>query len=369
MPPFRTNIANLVFEFCSPNQEIESLPALTKKDWDNIFQFAARNGVAPWLFYKIKNNRKTDGLCPDEIKQKLRMQYLQTLVMNQQKWKVYNEIRALAEKNGIKIIPLKGTALAFTLYPEEALRPMGDIDILIPEIQIDTFRKLMLKNGATRIHIPISQLHEHFHAHISALSWQNIMIEPHQRLFSKGNSLNLDKTNLFEYTIQAKSHPETMIFNDIMQAYHLSTHAFKGYKMGGMRLGWLLDLALLILKNQDDHAFIQKVIRLNPKAKKQINAPFQWASLLLKKENNKSFDIPFPEEITFHSEQKTRQRHKFIVLNEIAGLPGISNKFLLLFRAFFPEKPYMDHRYGKHRGFNLFILYLKRIIGISRPRN
>lgn len=221
----------------------------------------------------------------------------------------------------------------------------------------------MLQNGAKRLYPPLSRLHERFHAHISPLAWQNIMIEPHQRLFDMGSRLNLKKANLFDYLRSTKEHPDIQIFNDVMQVYHSATHVFKGYKMGGMRLGWLLDIALLLHRNQSDPGFIEKVIKLNPQAREQVLSVLQWASSLNSLQPDIKPKIPFPDEAMFHAEQNTEKRHKLIVLNEISNLPGIHNKLFMLFREFFPEKSYMYHKYGKHSGLALFKLYLKRITG------
>jgi hypothetical protein len=195
------------------------------------------------------------------------------------------------------------------------------------------------------------------------------MIEPHQRLFAMGSVMNLENTDLFQHTQPIKNYPDVKIFNDRMQAYHLCTHAFKGYKMGGMRLGWLLDIALIMQRNESDKEFIASVIALNPKAKKEILAPFQWASLLLCKSPQTPFETPFPDEILFHQEQNPKKKHKIIVAGEIAGLPGLHNKAKMLFREFFPEPDYMKHQYGPHKGLALFKLYLKRLTGFRLPEN
>ncbi|PWD98748.1 nucleotidyltransferase domain-containing protein [Marinilabilia rubra] len=370
MEPFKSPMANMVFELCKPNQDISSKLKLEKDDEESLLYFAARNGVAPWLFYRINNASIKGVQFSDRVKAGLRMQYLQTLVMNQQKWKVFKELHALAAENNIQIIPLKGTALAFSLYPEEALRPMGDIDLLVPDKDIFKLRDLMLNNGAKPVHVPISKLHDQMHAHISALSWQNIMIEPHQRLFAMGSALNPSSANLFGNLKRIKNHPEISVFDDTMQAYHLITHAFKGYKMGGMRLGWLLDIALILNRHKKDSGFLKQVKNLNPKAEKQIDTIIQWSCLLLDEKNEQNLTTPFPPKEMFLAEQDPKTKHKKMVLQEIAGLPGIKNKANLLFREFFPEIQYMDHQFGKHRGIDLLKLYLKRITGrINRPDN
>ncbi len=363
MELFHTKEANLAVELIRPGNSDISNITIPENEADLLFDFTVKNGLAPWLYHVLQNNPNISS--PNSLNKQLRLQYLQTLVLNQQKWEVFKKLHFLAAKNGIPILPLKGTALAFGLYPSEALRPMGDIDILVPEKKIYEFKNLLLQQGAKNIHIPISKLHDKFHAHISALTWQNIMVEPHQRLFSTGSIMNLSNKNLFEYTKPIHSNADIKIFNDIMQAYHLATHTYKGYKMGGMRLGWLLDIALLLKQNQKDPHFISKVSALNPKATKAILGPLQWASMLLPEENRfKETVLPFPQELLFRSEQNTQQRHKFIVLNEIIHTPGFGNKITMLFREFFPEINYMDHKYGKHRGVALLKLYLKRITGI-----
>ncbi|WP_291862284.1 nucleotidyltransferase family protein [Marinilabilia sp.] len=369
MVPFQTEEANLIFEIASFRPQLFGNRDLNEEGANKAYRFAARNGLVPWIYYKLNSNDSKGVQWPDSIQQAMRMQYLQTLVMNQQKWKVFREIRELANAEGIQVIPLKGTALAFSLYPEEALRPMGDLDILVPPHQVYDLRDLLLNKGAKPLHVPISDLHDKVHAHISALTWQNIMIEPHQRLFALGSVMNLKDIDLFQHTQKIPAYPEVQIFEDRMQAYHLSTHAFKGYKMGGMRLGWLLDIALILQSNQRNNDFIPSVLALNPKAKKEILAPFQWASLLLNEEPATQLEIPFPDEILFHEEQEPGKKHKTMVAQEIMGLPGIHNKAKMLFREFFPQKSYMDYQYGKHRGTELLKLYLKRIAGLSLPEN
>lgn len=114
MQPFRTPAANLIFETASFHTQEKKEIILTRKEADKAFIFAAKNGLVPWIFHQINNNETKGVHWPQSIKQSMRMQYLQTLVMNQQKWKVFREIKALAATKGIPVIPLKGTALAFS---------------------------------------------------------------------------------------------------------------------------------------------------------------------------------------------------------------------------------------------------------------
>lgn len=359
--PFSSPIAKLVFEWCRFDTSIK-WSEITESIYD-ILNFATRNGVAPWCYYQYQKQKISS--LPDQLEQPLKMQYLQTLLMNRQKWKVFQDINTISQQHNIPIIPLKGIALAFTLYPQEALRPMGDIDILVPEDKINSFQEIMLKHGATTLCPPLSGYHAKINAHIPAMLWQNIMIEPHQRLFALGNSFNPQNTDLFKETISPSNNLEITVLNDVLQAYHLAAHIFKGYKLGCMRLSWLLDLALILQRNIKDSDFFQKIININPKVQRQISSVIYWSSLLLPHHPwNIKHNIPFPDEMMFHKERNTSQKHRLMVFNDIIKLPGLHHKTLLLFREFFPEKAYMDHQYGKHRGFSLLLLYFKRILGL-----
>ena len=55
-------------------------------------------------------------------------------------------IEALSAE-GIEPVLLKGAALAYTAYPDPALRSMGDIDLLVPPCQIEDARATLLNHG------------------------------------------------------------------------------------------------------------------------------------------------------------------------------------------------------------------------------
>ncbi len=364
MQPFNSPTAAFVFALCMPQNKV--LPALPsgKSQVGEIVSFAARNGVAPWCFYQLNTHDLTQHPDLLQLQQKLKGHYLQALVLNQQRYEAFRQIQQMLQTHHLEVVALKGLALAFSLYPEEALRPMGDIDLLIPSAQIYEARDLILAHGGKPLYVPISPLHDRVHAHVSALVWKGIMVEPHQRLFGLGSPFNPKSTPLFERIKIPVGHPELKIFDDELMTYHLAAHLIKGYKMGGMRLGWLLDIALLLQRNHHNPEFKAAVTKLHPPIKKEIASALEWASLLLNPlPPLKALHTPFPDEAHFIREQNTSKKHKRIVLTEIAHLPGIHLKLYMLFRELFPSPAYMNHQYGKHKGLSLVGLYLKRLLG------
>lgn len=364
IPPFTTHIANFVFKLCRPGaKEIPSLPA-GDNAISQIVSFAARNGVAPWCFYRLNQFGTHKNSSFSLLVQDFKKHYLQTLVMNQQRWQVFQEIKRLLDTHQIEVIPLKGLALAFTLYPQEALRPMGDIDLLIHPEKVYRARNILIDHGAKPLHVALSKAHEQVHAHVAALSWKGIMVEPHQRLFALGSPLNPEKIALFDQLIKVPGN-SFRIFNEVMMTYHLAAHVIKGYKMGGMRFSWLLDLALMLQRNMHDPDFKSKVIDLHQPAAKDIESVLTWASMLLsdQPEPEQKAATPFPKEKYFHREHHTKQRHKWMVLHEILHLPAFGLKAKILFRELFPAKSYMERQYGKSNSSQMGWLYLKRLFG------
>jgi hypothetical protein len=369
MQPFKSPTAAFVFALCMPqNKVLPTLPSGEGKVGE-IVSFAARNGVAPWCFYQLKTHDLTQHPDLLALQQKLKGYYLQTLVLNQQRYEAFRQIQQLFQNHHLEVVALKGLALAFSLYPEEALRPMGDIDLLIPSSQVYEARDLILAHGGKPMYVPLSPLHDRVHAHISALVWKGIMVEPHQRLFGLGSPFNPKNVPLFERIITTAGHPELKIFDDELMTYHLTAHLIKGYKMGGMRLSWFLDIALLLQRNQQNPEFKAAVTGLHPSIKTEITNALEWASLLLDPSPPlKALHIPFPEEDLFIREQNTSKKHKKIVLNEIAHLPGIHLKIYMLFRELFPSPAYMNNQYGNHKGLSLILLYAKRLFGQAHHR-
>ena len=95
---------------------------------------ARREGVAP-LLYHVLNEAGWPADVPPDVRADLRQAYYATTARN---LLIYRELsRILAALSPLPIVVLKGGALAATLYPSIGLRPMGDVDLLVPKGQLD----------------------------------------------------------------------------------------------------------------------------------------------------------------------------------------------------------------------------------------
>lgn len=108
-----------------------ALSVLTDEGWTALIEMATRHGVAPLLYRRLKAPPLA-GCVPDDVRERLRGLYLNTAACNV---RLYEELRLLLlalRAAGIPVIVLKGAYLAEQVYRNIALRPMSDIDLLVP---------------------------------------------------------------------------------------------------------------------------------------------------------------------------------------------------------------------------------------------
>ncbi|WP_430817152.1 nucleotidyltransferase family protein [Carboxylicivirga sp. RSCT41] len=329
-----------------------------------FINFCNDNGLGAWCYAQHQKN-SISGLDKVSLSN-WKAIYFQNTIKYQRYLAVYNKVKQHLTGAGIPVMALKGIALASHLYGDDGLRPMGDIDILVPEGKGMEALDVLMKAGAVQLVVPRSPYHEQADAHVRAVNIDGIMLEIHQRLFSLGSSFHTPGIDFFNYTIEIEKQGVSMRqLNPLWMAYHLIAHAVKGIEMGGLRIGWLLDIALLIDQQKDHGGFVDQVMHIMPKKKDAMQSVVDMAMLLLPDKDQYGLlnhsklykDISYLLDSNDHA-----KLYRFINLRQLSRVPGLSNKLMLLFYEFFPSKQYMRYRYHVRANESLWRLYLKRII-------
>ena len=108
---------------------------LPPQAWDEILTIALRHGVAPLLHRALQSGGAL-AEAPDHVRTRLEEERHATALLNLRKYGEFRRIaQALRERN-IPLIALKGLHLAELVYPDISLRPMSDLDILVPRLQL-----------------------------------------------------------------------------------------------------------------------------------------------------------------------------------------------------------------------------------------
>ena len=96
-------------------------------DWEALVDVAQRARVAPLIYLFLRER----AWVPAHAYDRLRAFYLATARRNLLAFNALAPVIAALNAHGIPNILLKGVALALTLYKNEALRPMSDVDVLV----------------------------------------------------------------------------------------------------------------------------------------------------------------------------------------------------------------------------------------------
>ena len=351
----------IIIELCRLNDEIQDFK---RELTPSVQQIAVQNGVAAWIYSRGKNGL-ISGIDSNQLKL-WKSVYFQNTIQFQKYLSVFKKVNDQLQKHGIPLLALKGIALASQLYTDEGLRPMGDIDILVPEGKGLEALGILLRNGAQQLAVPRSVVHEQTDAHVRAISVDGIMVEIHQRLFSKGSVFYLKDTDRFQHCVRICKQGVVMYrMNDVLMAYHLVAHVIKGIRMGGLRLGWLLDIALFLKPIKDRDAFIISVLNVKPSQRKELKQLIDMALLFLPDKlqiNEDSKKQVLKKIVRLMEEKDFGAKHRFINLYHLCSVPGLSTKAQLLWREFFPERQYMVFRYRSKANEPLWRLYLKRLV-------
>ncbi len=198
------------------------------------------------------------------------------------------QLKELADafrEEAIDFLVLKGSALRRTIYPDPALRPVRDLDILVKTAQFKTARTLLKQTGYIRRHRYAS--HEVFrHAEDSK---KYFPVELHWTLGGFPVSLSAAAIDeLFLRAVKVESAGLSFPTLHPVDALNLAAmHMIKHCSVN--RMIWIYDLALLVqkLSGPDDWKLLQKICRewgSRGAIEKAIKGAREWTGLSLPKE-------------------------------------------------------------------------------------
>ncbi len=107
---------------------------LPRQTWDETLAIALRHGVAPLLHRALQSGGALAGL-PHHVRTRLEEQRRATGLVNLRNFGQFRGIARALRAWDIPVIALKGLHLAELVYRDISLRPMADLDLLVPRSQ------------------------------------------------------------------------------------------------------------------------------------------------------------------------------------------------------------------------------------------
>ena len=131
--------------------EQSALDALSQAHWSQVMVMVQQHRLGPLLHWQLVHHRNTLRL-PEAVRKALAQAYAHSAMRNLQVQRELVLTDRLLEAAGITSVALKGACLAWQVYPHPALRPLRDLDVLVPLKDGLRAYEVLLSGGMTRIH-------------------------------------------------------------------------------------------------------------------------------------------------------------------------------------------------------------------------
>lgn len=122
------------------------LRSFSQEDWNLFIGRAEAQGVAPLIYWELSRSGELSSL-PGRVHRALRSIYLRTWMQNQKLIGELEELARLFDQAEIPVVVIKGACFALTIYADASLRPMGDLDLLVPRQKLSEAVQIAKSSG------------------------------------------------------------------------------------------------------------------------------------------------------------------------------------------------------------------------------
>lgn len=186
-PPL-PQLQSLLLDLISPIRAVQQsqLDELGDTDWHALLAMVRQHRLGPllhWQLGKAHAGLHLPAQAQAELSNAFRRSAMRSLTLQRELLLVHRVL----QRADIPYMALKGAYLAFHVYPHSALRPLRDLDILVPRAQALLAYQALLDGGLTRIdgHLgsPAAALQLSRHLPPLRSPSGHVNVELHSRLF------------------------------------------------------------------------------------------------------------------------------------------------------------------------------------------
>jgi len=224
-------------------------------DWDLLLEKANYHRLG----CLVSHHLRSEGLCafvPKLIQQKLHDIYYYNLARNMLLQGALSKLLFAFNREGIPVILLKGAALLGSIYEDISLRPMSDLDILVPLEYLDSAESVASVQGYSHVHNLRSQEAARKNLrHLATLTnlEKHIILEIHQHIEDSDSPYHFD---LHSFWVRARhatilgADALTLAPEDLL--VHLGLNFIRDRRdSSNSAIGQLCDISEVILHHDD----------------------------------------------------------------------------------------------------------------------
>ena len=226
-------------------------PAATVEEWSSLLTFLRANWMVPFAYRKIGSlpqQCQPPAAITDEMRQAFLLSVVRSLHMERQ----LQEIMEAFQEQSVRVLVLRGPALAFSLYPDPAMRASSDLDLLVMPKNVVQAREILENLGYTCMAKRFEVARDFFREECFIdqknsgnkfpvdLHWVHWELHP----FFKGSD-KVEIEDLFQRAWKVETPTLTFkTLHPVDYLIHSAIHLVMIHRME-MRLSWIYDAALL----------------------------------------------------------------------------------------------------------------------------
>lgn len=220
--------------------------AFSPSDWVLLVATARVEGVAPLLCHALGKAGWPDGV-PSHLRRDLQAAYYATAVRNTLLYQELSRIlTALLSAAPLPVIVLKGAALATSLYPSIALRPLGDLDLLVPRRHLGMALRAVQSLGYCEAYPEmtpgLNRVVGH-HVHLRGGPQQGVAVELHWSLVGGDSDWRSPPLDWFWEQTEERT---VLQLTSTAHLLYLAAHLMLQHGGARARLLWYYDIHLLV---------------------------------------------------------------------------------------------------------------------------
>jgi len=231
------------FELCqliSGGETAAGTEGFSPEDWRKIAELAQSEGVAGLLHWVISREQAPFDVL-DDVRTGLAQSYYADAAQNALLLDELDQVLVALSRAGVPVIVLKGAALGRELYPDPALRPMNDLDLLVQPSKLRIAMKALEKCG-------YQVLKSTYHVVLQGGPRQSVTIELHWNLIAASS----DRMEKYLDGVWKRALPLKADDSPVFRMHpadcllYLCAHLIWQHSQERPRLLWFYDLYLLL---------------------------------------------------------------------------------------------------------------------------
>ncbi|MBL8484325.1 MAG: nucleotidyltransferase family protein [Rhodocyclaceae bacterium] len=328
----------------------DDLRELDDADWDALLDMARRHRLEPLLHWRLTHERAALPL-PARVRELLaaRFKFYTLRALGQQR-ELLLAGRVL-EQAGIPYVALKGAGLATQVYPHPALRPMRDVDFLVPEEDVLRAYQALQDSGLERMPEfpgdPAAALSTEHQLPSLRFPAGGGVLEIHCRLFHRTQGAEHDDDLSADPLFWQRVRPLQVAGRAVPcesptdLLLHLIVHAVYNHKFDNGPL-LLSDLALLLAREQIDWPLFWQLAARGQHTRGCVLglklAEHYWGSSNIVWPDGGAIGLPLLEQAALLMLRDSALRKDVLAAQNLAGRRSVRARLALLLQRAFPPR-------------------------------